>query len=472
MTQFKSIPRISAIIGFLLLLLPMLFLGGCANIVPPSGGPRDSIPPVLNVSTPALNATDVQTMRITLEFDEFIELKAPSEQILITPYPTQSPLIESKLRTVTVKLKDSLQPNTTYVIDFGNAIVDLNEGNVLKGYRHVFSTGKHIDSNTISGRVIIAETGQTDSTYFALLYRKNEDSTVAKEKPVYVTRLDAKGRFQFTHLPAGRFYVYALQDNDGNKQYNQPTESFAFLDTPVVSGITGNPVTLYAFTSEKEQKKTQPAVSSRPKFDNKGLPFATNLDNGTQDLLDSLKLTYQRPLKKLNKNEVFLFTDSITPVTDFFLKNDSAQSAITLFTTWKPNAVYRLILNQAYAQDVAGGAPLNNDTLQFRAKEEKEYGSIRIRFNNLDTAKHPVLLLFKNNAPIGAYPLRTNEWHQRLIHPGDYTARILYDENENGQWDAGDYFTKPRRQPERVQTILTPISIKANWDNELMVELQ
>ena len=472
MVQFKSIPLFSAGIGFLLLLQQLFFLTGCANIVPPSGGPRDSIPPVLTVTTPGLNATDVQTMRITLEFDEFIELKAPSEQILIAPYPNQTPLIESKLRTVTVKLKDSLQPNTTYVIDFGNSIVDLNEGNVLKGYRHVFSTGKHIDSNTISGRVIIAETGQTDSTYFALLYRKNEDSTVAKEKPAYVTRLDAKGQFLFTHLPEGTFYVYALLDNDGNKQYNQPSESFAFLDTPVVSTITGNPVILYAFTSEKEQKKTQPAGSSRPKFDNKGLPFATNLDNGKQDLLDSLKLTYQRPIKTLNKNELFLFADSLTPVTDFYLKNDSVQSTITLFTPWKPNVAYKLILNKAYAQDVAGGAPLNNDTLQFRTKEEKEYGSVRIRFNNIDTAKHPVLLLFKNNAHIGAYPLRTNEWYRGLIQPGDYTARILYDENENGQWDAGDYFSKPRRQPERVQPINTPISIKANWDNEFRIELQ
>ena len=133
-------------------------------------------------------------------------------------FAVKDPAIEYKLRTVTVRLKDSLLPNTTYNINFGDAIVDLNEGNILKNFQYSFSTGAFIDSNELSGKVILAETGNTDSTMFALLYRKQEDSTVFKEKPMYVARVDAQGNFRFNNLPAGSFYVYALRDEDGNKK--------------------------------------------------------------------------------------------------------------------------------------------------------------------------------------------------------------------------------------------------------------
>ena len=176
----------------------------------------------------------LETQKITIIFDEFIELKSASEKVLISPFPDKQPQIEHKLKTITIRLKDSLLPNTTYTIDFGDAVVDLNEGNILKNFQYAFSTGASIDSNEIRGRIILAETGKTDSTMFAVLYNKQEDSTVAKQKPMYVARVDGQGNFRFTNLPTGAFYLYGLGDVDGNKQYNQPIEQFAFLDSPIV----------------------------------------------------------------------------------------------------------------------------------------------------------------------------------------------------------------------------------------------
>ncbi len=448
--------------------LTMVQTTGCANIVPPLGGPRDSIPPVLVSASPKDSALQVKDQKLVLTFNEFIELKNSSEEVLISPYPAKQPLIESKLKTVTIRLKDSLRPNTTYSISFGNSITDLNEGNVLKKFRYIFSTGSQIDSNELSGKVVLAETGKTDSTMYALLYSKQEDSTVAKETPRYVAKVDAQGNFQFTNLPSGTFYVYALLDADGNKKYNQPIEQFAFLDSAIT--VTGNtkPVTLYAFAAEKEKPKEPPRVAPA-KGEIRSLMSINNLDAGAQDFMDSFKLSYQKPLKRFDTGKILLFIDSAKRVTDLFIKNDTVNKKLILYTTWKQGAAYQLFLNKDYAADTTGLAATRNDTITFRVKTEKEYGSVRVRFKNLDTSRHPVLLLYSNDQLTGSYPISGKEWYRKLYKPGNYQLGILYDTNQNGIWDAGEYFAKKKRQPEIVLQLNKTFQVKENWDNELEI---
>jgi hypothetical protein len=454
-----------------LIAINLLSSSGCANIVPPGGGPRDSIPPRLVSSTPKDSGLNITTPKILLNFDEFIDLKNATEKVLITPYPVKTPLIESKLRTVSVRLKDSLLPNTTYVIDFGDAITDLNEGNPAKNFRYVFSTGSTIDTNQISGNIQMAETGTTDSTLFALLYTRQGDSTVVKEKPNYVARVDANGNFKFTNLPAGTFYVYALGDGDGNKQYSQLFEPFAFLDSPVISGAGNQPVQLFAYAAEKEKKRTGSRTSLPTTEGIKTLIFSTNLQNNTQDLLDSFKLTYQKPIRFIDSSKIVLTEDSIKTITGLTIRNDSSNKQLIIYTPWKPGTEYKLLLAKEYARDSTGLTSIKNDTLLFRAKQEKEYGSVRIRFKNLNIAANPVLLIYKNNELAASYKLTSSEWFQRLYNAGDYGLGILYDKNQNGLWDPGDYFSKPRRQPEQVQKLKTQLTVKPNWDNEIVIEL-
>lgn len=444
---------------------------GCANIVPPGGGPRDSLPPQLVSASPKDSALNVTQQKIILNFDEFVELRNANEKLLITPYPSKAPLIESKLRSVTVRLKDSLLPNTTYVIDFGDAIVDLNESNQLKNFRYVFSTGPVIDSNELEGNIVIAETGTTDSTLFALLYTQQQDSTVVKEKPKYVARVDGAGKFKFTNLPAGVFYIYALGDADGNKQYSQLTETFAFLDSPVVVSTKSKPVQLFAFAAEKEKRRAA-SGSALPKSEIKSLIYSTNLENNTQDLLDSFKLGYQKPIRSVDSTKIVLMEDTTKPVSNFKVLNDTINKKLVLYTSWKPGVSYTLYLNSGYAKDTSGLTSIKNDTLFFRAREEKEYGSVRLRFKNLDLSRHPVLLIYSNKELKGSYPLQSAEWYRQLYKPGSYELGILYDENQNGRWDAGDYFSKPRRQPEKVVQLKAAITLKSNWDNETNIDVK
>ena len=198
---------------------------------PPLGGAKDTLPPVFLAAQPADSSKKVSPKKIILAFNEYVQLENISEQLIIVPTPKINPIITSKLKTITITIKDTLQPNTTYALDFGNAIKDINENNVLKNFNYVFSTGAYIDSGSLSGKVVMAETGKTDSTLLVVLYRNAEDSAVVKERPRYVTRLNGKGLFTFRFLPHETFSVYAFKDEGGQRRYLSPSQLFAFNNT-------------------------------------------------------------------------------------------------------------------------------------------------------------------------------------------------------------------------------------------------
>ena len=153
----------------LALLLPAIWLmggqglflvSGCANIVAPLGGPKDSLPPFLVSAAPRDSATDFNVRKIQLNFNEFIQLDNITENLIISPTPKRNPEVTSKLRTLTITLKDTPEPNTTYTYDFGKGIKDVNEGNILKNFQFRFSTGKELASGTLSGKVVLAADGK------------------------------------------------------------------------------------------------------------------------------------------------------------------------------------------------------------------------------------------------------------------------------------------------------------------------
>ena len=139
-------------------------VSGCAQIMAPTGGYRDSLPPILVNTNPKQPAINFKGNRITLYFDEYVQLQDIQQNLLVSPTPIKNPYIDSKLKTVTIRLRDTLEPNTTYTINLGNSIQDINESNVLKDFRYVFSTGSSIDSLFFTGKVQLAETRKTDST--------------------------------------------------------------------------------------------------------------------------------------------------------------------------------------------------------------------------------------------------------------------------------------------------------------------
>jgi len=167
----KKISFVTAtLLAFIVILVMAVGGSGCANIVPPSGGPRDSIPPLLLKTTPGDSTRNFKGNKITFTFDEFIDVDNPSENLLISPSPKSQPVVDHKLNTLTLKIKDTLENNTTYTIQFGRTVKDFNEGNVLQNLVYTFSTGPYIDSLQLKGKVILAETGKIDTTLIVMLH--------------------------------------------------------------------------------------------------------------------------------------------------------------------------------------------------------------------------------------------------------------------------------------------------------------
>jgi hypothetical protein len=448
--------------------------------MPPQGGYKDTIPPLLVKATPGDSSKNFDASHITLTFDEFINLDNPHENLLISPVPKTEPVVEVKLRTVVVRLKDTLEPNTTYTFNFGNAIKDINEGNPARNFTYIFSTGTTFDSLTLAGKVILAETGRVDSTLAVILHKNGEDSAVVNDKPRYATHLDSSGNFTFRNLPPGIFFIYALKNEGGSYRYLSERQLFAFADSPVIVKEQSEPITLYAF---REKTSTEKAGASTPTLTpqiggrqrgasggaEKRLRLQTNLDNGDLDLLKNLTVTSDQPLRGLDTSLIHFSRDSsFTPITDYTIIRDTTGKVLTFQYNWKENTLYHLIAEKDFAEDTLGRKLLKTDTINFKTKKLSEYGSLTLRFRDLDLSVSPVLLFIQNENVVKSIPLTGPKLNVPIFLPGDYQLRILNDRNKNGKWDPGQFFGK-HIQPEIARPVSRRINVKPNWDNDFDV---
>ena len=437
---------------------------GCASIIPPSGGPRDSLPPRLISATPKDSALNFSGNKLTLNFDEFIEVQNIQQQLIISPIQEINPVVDYKLRTLTVRLKDSLEENTTYTFNFGNAIKDVNEGNSLNGFSYTFSTGNYIDSLSLSGKLIIAETGKIDTTLIAILHKSGNDSAIINNKPRYISKLNSKGEFNFKNLPAGTFYLYAIKDESGIGKLLGRDQLFAFADIAIETDKQPKSQILYAY-----MENISPIAAKKPDLTKPEIGYQTNLQAKQLDLLSDLELNFELPLKSFDSTKIRLASDSgFLPVTNIKWIKDSSASKYTLRTNWIENKLYHLILDKNFAEDTLGRKSAATDTISFNTKKLSEYGSISLRLKDLDLSKNPVLLFILNNIVVHSFPLSSDRFQQKLFKPGEYELRIVNDRNKNGRWDAGNFFGS-RLQPETVIPIERRVSIKANWDNEIEI---
>jgi hypothetical protein len=458
---------------FIILILSKIAVlnSGCANIIPPTGGPRDSLPPLLLKVTPPDSTKGFDSKTITFTFDEFID--QPQDifrNLIVSPMPSTPPVVEHKLRTLTVKIKDTLEPNTTYYYNFGDAIKDINEGNVLHNLSYIFTTGNTLDTMELSGNVVLAESGGTDSTLFVMLYKSGVDSAIMKERPRYITKLDGKGRFRFLYLPQGIYYIYAMPGD--TRRYSE-TSLFAFADSAIEIKAGTAPVTLYAYVETKgEQPVSTVSFSggrgSGARPDDRRLRFTSSLSGNVQDLLADFTLNFDRPLRTIDTSKLQLSTDSTFSPALATWEVDSLNKKLSLKTTWKENTLYNLILDKEFAEDTLGRKLLKTDTVSFTTKKQTDYGSLKINFLNIDLSKNPVLQVSQGDRVIKTFLLTTSEIYQPLFTPGDYELSILYDNNKNGRWDPGQFFAV-KRQPELVRPLNKKITIRANWDNEFEI---
>ncbi|TRX35051.1 Ig-like domain-containing protein [Flavobacterium restrictum] len=215
--------------------LLLLILVGCAKRGNITGGLKDTLAPTLKMSFPENFSTNFTGSDIKLTFDEYVKLKNLNKQLIISPPMKYEPLIlpTTASKFITIKIKDTLQPNTTYSFNFGQSITDNNEGNPYNQFKYVFSTGKNIDSLAIGGRVKDAYEKEVASFVSIMLYEVNEnfkDSVVYKSPPRYITNtLDSLKTFRLENLKAGKYLLVAMKDENNNNKFNPKTDKIGFL---------------------------------------------------------------------------------------------------------------------------------------------------------------------------------------------------------------------------------------------------
>lgn len=225
--QRKHIPSLVVI------LMLGLVLWSCANMSRPGGGPRDIEPPRFVKSKPMPDTRNVTGSKIEIEFDEIIQVDKPSEKIIVSPPQLNMPKIQAQGNKLRIELLDTLKPNTTYTIDFSDAIVDNNEKNALSGFAFSFSTGEVRDSLQISGILLNAEDLEPVTGMLVGVYGNLDDTAFTALPMERVASSDALGHFTIRNLKPGRYRVVALKDMNRDYRFDNPTEDIAFLDTIV-----------------------------------------------------------------------------------------------------------------------------------------------------------------------------------------------------------------------------------------------
>ena len=291
--------------NFIYTVLSILIISGCAKRGSPTGGPIDSIPPILVNASPKLNSINFDSEEIRLTFDEFVKLDKVSDQLIISPPLDKSSYEVKPLSGVTkkvfLKFIDSLETETTYTINFGNSIKDNNEGNPLTFFNYTFSTGETIDSLYIKGNISDAFNEETDDYVSIHLYRIDSvfnDSIIFKNRPTYISNSLDSTSYQFQNLKEGKYLIIALKDIDDNYFFDPFYDKIGFID----SLITLPKDSLIDFKLFKEETTL---IWDKPHFINSekiGFGYYGKLDLKNikieSSIPDSINYTYTKEIDK------------------------------------------------------------------------------------------------------------------------------------------------------------------------------
>lgn len=214
-------------------------LSNCARRGSPSGGPKDIDVPINIKTVPAFKSVNFKNNKIEIYFDEYIKLEDIRKNLIISPplkYPADILPLGLPSKKITIKLKDTLIENTTYTFNFGESLVDNNEGNILQNFKYIFSTGPTIDSLYIKGTISDAFNKESEKYVSILLYKANKsfnDSTIFKEKPLYMASTLDSLSWEITNLKKGKYYLIALKTEQTDFKFRPKSDKIAFLKTSI-----------------------------------------------------------------------------------------------------------------------------------------------------------------------------------------------------------------------------------------------
>ncbi len=449
----------------------IMLAAGCANIVPPSGGIKDVRPPKLMKVTPVDSGLNIRTSKVRFDFDEYIALSDPATQIIISPLLPINPTVTALSKHLIIQFPDSLLlPNTTYRITLGNAVRDLNEGNIYTGKGYIFSTGSYFDSLSISGKVVNAMTGGADTAATILLYNAAEgDSAVVKHRPLYATHVDNKGSFSLQGLPSREFHIYALRDKNANLVFDDRTEWIAFNNTTVFPGKDSNKqIELRTFPLSVTDTVKLPKPVVRNTVSGIGYSLVidtTDTKKRSQDITQPLAISFAMMPGAIEREKIFLTYDSsgITVEAPIKIAMDSARQRLHIATVWSENALYTLRLQKGFAKDSAGKDYLPG-RYTFRTKWADDYARLSIHLPTKYFGDTYVLQVSNEQDTIYKKPVLDSNINLVRIPPGNYKLLVIGDKNRNGYWDTGDLFG--RKQPEIVYPFERTILLKPGWENQ------
>lgn len=224
---------------YIAILIVIIGFYACASTGMPDGGPYDETPPKFVRANPEPNAINSKRKKISIEFDEFIKLDKASEKVIVSPPQNETPEVKVSGKRVLVEFFDSLKANTTYTIDFGDAIVDNNEDNPLGNFAYSFSTGESIDTMEISGTVLNAADLEPVKGIQVGIHKDLNDTAFSKIPFDRISRTDSRGHFNIKGIAPGTYRVYALMDGNQNYLFDSKTEAIAYLDSLVVPSMEG-----------------------------------------------------------------------------------------------------------------------------------------------------------------------------------------------------------------------------------------
>lgn len=519
-------------ITFISLVLTAIFLHACAVQKSPLGGKKDELPPVLDTlkSTPNY-LTNFDLAKVVLKFDEFIELKNAFEQVVYSPPMRTKPEMVQRGKKLTLKFPktDTLRPQTTYTINFGEAIVDLNEGNPISNFRYVFSTGDIIDSLAISGRVVNDMSKLAAEAVLVMLYDNLEDSIVYKEQPYYFAKTNEAGNFEIKNLRSDTFKVVILEDGNLNLKYDEG-EAIGFLDSFIVVNDSFNtPLALNIFEpllpAELIGDESKPF---RMKFEFAGDPKEVEISSARDSsywlreinndsiilwhdntiLNDSFyvlgdTIVYRRRVSKaetppigysksnLKRGGILPVKKDITLEFPFAIQqideskfelSDSLVREIKSLTTdslnprkllisydFKYGDTLGLYIDPGGINMVHGGI---NDTISELIIPESpdKYGTIFLSVDSLDSSAQYLMQLLDGEEVVLEELVsdqKSASFTYRLMPPKTYSVKLSKDLNRNGRWDPGSYALKTQSEEWQLFELE---ELRENWELEAKVE--
>jgi len=501
------------------ILLFACFLYSCANMVNPSGGLKDVDAPVLLKSKPKIYSTNFTGKKIELTFNEYLNVKDIQKQLIVSPGDIEVD-VKKQGKNLILELDKNPSENTTYIINFGDAISDYTENNITKDFKYIFSTGSEIDSLELSGFVVDAIKKEKIKDAIVCLYKSNNDSIVYKSKPDYTVRTNENGFYKFTNLKNNSYKIFCLKETNNNKIFDSQEEEIAFNDTLIELNKNSKNSALILFTEKPQQrkllnksftylkaelifnKKNNIKLVSLDKsidtviYSNKkdtilvyyrNIPDSSYIYLSEENKIDTIAAKFSKSIKKadfnlsvenkiidnvllIKSNDLFRINqlDSMVIMEDSInIKFDIKPVAYNIYKVEYPfNKEKNYTIRIADSVFKSYNGNYNKPTLsKINFYKNEEFGTLTI--SNCSENKIYELLNEKFEIIRSTTNKNQKTINYKNVLPGTYKLRIINDENNNGTWDTGNYLK--HIQPEKIEYYSNPIKVRANWDMEIVI---